>query len=254
MAKEKFFDLFGPNAFLNNYYNLGDGLELQDGATKKRAVLVDDLAENRIVIKGKGLDYDDGEIVAGKITAITFTDADGGRFISMTKLKATAAGFNEAADLSPFSLLEYLLRGKDAITGSGVPDWIQGYGGKNKIHGKDGDDTIFGGKGADRLFGDKGNDTLHGNGGNDRLTGGKGSDTFHFSETARNKVVITDFDAVGGGEAQDYLSIYEGDTFKVKKDGSDVLLKFDDGDTIRLLNVRFKDFDPADDVEFYFYT
>lgn len=39
----------------------------------------------------------------------------------------------------------------------------------------------------------------------------------------------------------------------MKKDGSDVLLKFDDGDTIRLLDVCRKDFDPADGVELYFY-
>ena len=207
MAKAKFFDLFGPNACLSNFYELGDGLELQNGATKKRAVLVEDLAENKIVIKGKRVDYADDEIIAGKITAVTFMDDDGGKLIPITKLKANAVGFNDAADISPSSLLEYLLRGRDTITGSGVSDWIQGYRGKSTIHGKDGDDWIFGGKGADRLLGDQGNDTIHGNRGNDGLTGGKGSDTFHISDTARNKIVITDFDAVGGGQHQDYLSI-----------------------------------------------
>lgn len=253
MAKGKYFALFGSDNFIGDFYELRGNVELKDGATEKRAVLVDGLADNRIVIKGKGLDYADGEIVAGKITSVTFMDAHGGKLLSFTKLKADAAGFNDAADIGPSVLLEYFLRGNDTITGSGVSDWIQGYRGKNTIHGRDGDDWLHGGKGADRLFGDKGNDTIFGNGGNDRLTGGKGSDTFHISDTARNKIVITDFDAVGGGQHQDYLAIYEGDTFKVKKDGPDVLLKFDDGDTIRLLDVRRKDFDPADDVEFYSY-
>ncbi|MEZ5805978.1 MAG: hypothetical protein R3E51_21560 [Rhizobiaceae bacterium] len=189
-------------------------------------------------------------MVAGKITSVTFMDADGGKLISIAKLKANASGFNDAADNGAYALHEYLLRGKDTITGSDVGDWINGYGGKNRIHGEDGADWIFGGRRADRLFGDKGDDSIYGNGGNDRLTGGKGADLFYFSETASNKVVITDFDAVG--DRQDHLSIHGDDTFRVKKAGSDILLKFDDGDTILPLDVRLKDFDPADDVELRF--
>lgn len=253
MAKMKFFDLFGENSRLVDYIYFDNFVQLADGYTTKRAVF-EDTADGgeKLVITGKHLEYDMGgdNLIAGTITSIAFRDAEGHNYLTFNDLKANASGFNAAFDQGdPDFLVAYLLRGKDAITGSNIADTINGYLGKNTIHGGGGADTLHGNAAQDRLFGDGGNDLLIGDGGNDRMTGGKGSDVFSFTGITRDDV-ITDFDAKGGGDLQDYLMFSELTAFTVKHAGDDVLIKFEDGDSIRLLDVAFKDFSADADMQF----
>ena len=78
-------------------------------------------------------------------------------------------------------------------------------------------------------------DILYGNSGNNRMTGGKGSDTFVFNSTPF-KDVITDFNANGGGNAQDHLDA-NGSGYTLVKHGKDVLVDFVSGSTVILLDV-----------------
>jgi Ca2+-binding RTX toxin-like protein len=107
--------------------------------------------------------------------------------------------------------------------------------------------TIDGGAGRDKLTGTHFNDTLIGGTGNDRLAGNKGSDEFQFDIGAGQDVII-DFDAFGGGNRQDYLSLAQGMSYTEKSvhNGRDTLLTFADGQTITLLHVRAADFSNAD--------
>lgn len=237
-----------------NYIYFDNFVQLADGYTTKRAVF-EDTAEGgheKLILSGKGFEYNiaGDRLLAGSITSIAFRDEEGHNYLTFNDLKVNAAGFNAAYDQGdPGFLVEYLLRGQDAITGSNIADLIEGYAGKNTIHGGGGADTLQGNTVQDRLFGDGGNDALTGAGGNDRMTGGKGSDIFWFTGITRDDV-ITDFDAKGGGDLQDYLRFSELTAFTVKRAGDDVLIKFEDGDSIRLLDVAFKDFDIETDMQF----
>lgn len=100
--------------------------------------------------------------------------------------------------------------------------------------------TATGGTKADVLVGGAGNDTLTGGGGNDTLTGGAGVDTFVFARGSGNDT-ITDFGRNGDADKLD-LSAYLNAGLRptVAASGSDTLLTFTTGETIRLTAV-----DPA---------
>lgn len=252
MAKMKFFELFGPNKLVVNYIYFDQYVQLSDGYTTKRAIFEDSIEGTKLVLSGKGFEYDmSGDtLIAGTITAIFLKNAQGENYLSLSDLKANVAGFYEAYDQGhPDFLLAYLLRAKDTLTGSNIADTIDGYAGRNTIHGGGGADTLQGNDAADRLFGDGGNDALFGAGGNDTMTGGKGSDIFWFTGVTGDDV-ITDFDAKGGGNLQDYLKFTELTEFTIKRAGDDVLITFADGDSIRLLDVAMKDFSADTDMQF----
>lgn len=94
---------------------------------------------------------------------------------------------------------------------------IRGGDAKDTIFGGAKDDELSGGKGNDKLSGNAGNDTLKGGDGIDLLTGGKGTDRFvfddghlgktaadadritDFSQRAKDKIDLSQIDAVKGG-------------------------------------------------------
>jgi len=94
------------------------------------------------------------------------------------------------------------------------------------------------------MFGYKGNDVLSGNEGNDTFTGGKGSDLFVWGP-GFGRDVVTDFDAVGGGVAQDYFFDAAG-PYEIRKRGHDTIIDCGNGDMLILLNVKFSDVTAAD--------
>lgn len=252
MAKMQFFDLFGPNKSIVNYLFFDDFVQLADNYTSRRAIFEDSVGGSQLVLSGKDFEYNvaGDSLVAGKITSIAFRDEQGHNYLTFNDLKANAAGFNAAYDQGhPDFLVAYLLRGKDIITGSNVADLMHGYVGQSIIHGRGGDDTVLGNNLQDLMFGDGGNDSLTGAEGNDRMTGGKGSDSFFFAGISGDDV-ITDFDAKGGGDLQDYLWFTENTEFTAKRAGGDVLITFVDGDSIRLLDVAFRDFDADTDMRY----
>ena len=98
-----------------------------------------------------------------------------------------------------------------------------------------GDDVLFGGAGHDYLYGGIGDDVINGGYGNDRLNGGSGADRFFINS---GNSVVEDF------------NFGEGDSFTIGKnltnvsfeqDGSDVLVKSDQGLTT-ILNNDVNDF------------
>lgn len=108
----------------------------------------------------------------------------------------------------------------------------------------DGFEEVYGSKYGDKITGDKHNNYLEGQAGNDRLTGGAGSDTFAFFE-GDGSDVVTDFDAVGGGQKQDYIGVATKDGLFVTGKGDDTIVEFD-GVRITLLDVKATDVTLAD--------
>lgn len=243
MAKVEYFENLADFSSFNawTYGNLA----LAANASATRAGYTDSSTGARIMIEGQNLGYVQNAITAGSITSLTLADQQGDALITYSSLDATGAEWNDIfADLGFSGMVQYLQRGNDQVVGSAVGDALDGWGGKDVLHGGGGDDYLLGLAGNDRLFGEAGNDKLYGYDGNDRMTGGEGSDTFVFSGVT-GKDIITDFDARGGGEAQDHLEIRSSETFPISKSHGDVLISFDDGDSLRLPDAA-KGFDAHD--------
>ena len=145
--------------------------------------------------------------------------------------------------------------GGDSIGGGADNDLIDGGAGNDHVGGGDGDDTVKGGIGDDHVFGDAGNDALFGDEGADRLIGGTGDDTMaggagadgYEIEDGDGHDVITDFDVVNDHLAFDMAEIsnFRDVRARMSQDGEDTLFSFDNGDTLRLLNVFNGDLRPA---------
>jgi Ca2+-binding RTX toxin-like protein len=122
------------------------------------------------------------------------------------------------------------LTGSAAINGTGndLDNIITGNSGANWLWGAGGNDTINGGAGNDVIVGGAGNDTL---------TGGAGIDTFTFTPGSGDDV-ITDFGANGDKDIID-ISGFSGDGYMpaLQASGSDTLITFGTGDSIKLLGV-----------------
>ncbi|WP_179379322.1 beta strand repeat-containing protein [Jannaschia marina] len=106
-------------------------------------------------------------------------------------------------------------------------------------------DVLIGSDVDNRLVGGDGDDLLSGEGGDDILTGGAGADTFRFAPGDGNDVV-TDFQL-----GTDRLQIDDfGPDFSASdaltQDGSDALLTFEDGSTVRLVGVDATQFSEDD--------
>ena len=145
---------------------------------------------------------------------------------------------------NPFYTGKKMAKGRGLFRGTQGDDLIQTNRRNNLIvadQGNDtiragaGDDVLFGGAGHDYLYGGIGDDVINGGYGNDRLNGGSGADRFFFNS---GNSVVEDF------------NFGEGDSFTIGKnltnvsfeqDGSDVLVKSDQGLTT-ILNNDINDF------------
>lgn len=243
MAKVEYFENLADFSSFNawTYANLALG----PGASSTHASYTDSSTGAQIVIEGQNLAYTQNAITAGSITSLTLADEDGGALITYSALDADGADWDDTfAELGFSKMIQYLQRGNDQVIGSAVGEALDGWDGKDVLRAGEGDDYLLGLAGNDKLFGEAGNDRLYGYDGNDRMTGGEDSDTFFFSGVT-DKDVITDFDARGGGDEQDYLNIRSSETFTIKKSHGDVLINFVDGDSVRLLDAA-KGFDDQD--------
>jgi len=227
MAILKFIVGLGSEGIYSHYD--ATRLVLQAGATSKLATYVDSLTGDKIRIEGKNLTFQANDPVAGTITKFTYLDENNNRYMVETDAKIDALQWKakgEGGDNFP-GMFQYSLRDNDVVTGTALEDYIHSY---------DGNDIINAGKGADEIFGGRGND---------RLTGGSGPDAFFFHrESGRD--VITDFDATGGGALQDRLYMIRDDPFDITKSGQNVVITFEEGGRITLLDVKFRHFDEAD--------
>ncbi|WP_332769841.1 calcium-binding protein, partial [Phenylobacterium sp.] len=119
-------------------------------------------------------------------------------------------------------------KGGSGVVGNSLNNQITGNLGDNRLSGGAGADTINGGAGADALLGDAGNDVLTGGDGLDRFIFGRGS----------GADVITDFGAGGARELIDYSAYAKaGVKFTITDLGTDTLIQFDTGNSIRLTGV-----------------
>jgi len=190
----------------------------------KKTALLDDNANSEMHFAGKGFHAQTMEIGGGTIDSVTFSVG------SIVYGKLTGLHLS-GSEISQSEL------GTDILTTL--------FMGKDKIMGSKGADSLSGFDGRDLLIGDAGNDTLAGGFGIDTLIGGKGSDHF-IIRPANGNDVIRDFDAGGGGTAQDYIATGFGNEFTTYKQGHNVIVDFTDGADITLLNVKFRDIDPGD--------
>lgn len=144
--------------------------------------------------------------------------------------------------------------GTDNIEGHGGADTLAGNGGSDTLSGGAGDDDIDGGFGNDTLYGGDGDDTITGGAGDDIIIGGRGddvmsagnsspSDTFVIRDGDGNDT-ITDFDPpepdIIRFEMAE-MSTYQDVLDRMTQDGSDTIITYDNGSTVRLSNVNSAD-------------
>ncbi len=137
------------------------------------------------------------------------------------------------------------LAGNDDLEGRGGNDTIKGGAGRDDIEGGGGNDTLRGGSGRDDLDGGNGRDRINGGNGDDDMDGGGGSDVFIFT-SGRDK--IGDF---GGGDriklaASLDVSSFDELNFVPRDGGDDTLIRFGDGNSLLLEDVRIAELDSGD--------
>lgn len=202
---------------LGDFYT-AETLELRTDRADK-AVYLDTDTGNKIIIEGVGFSYDGDMIENGRVEEITFVNGSGDEFavtshVDMGADRLSSLLLNDGVQ----SMMRVALRHDDAIYGSATAD------------------VLFGGAGDDVLKARAGADELDGGKGDDRLIGGGGSDLFIF--VAGGDDIVADFDATGGGEGQDYIGVESMDGFKIRDHGDDVVIHFDNGDNLTLLDVK----------------
>jgi Ca2+-binding RTX toxin-like protein len=195
-----------------------------------------DAGGHKIRIEGDGLTVNNlGVLVGGTVSDVSF-NIGSGVLVKVEDLNISAKTF--MAKLNTGGVDDaylYTISGNDTFVGSTANDLI--FGGA-------GNDTLKGMVGVDKLLGGAGNDTLDGGLGRDEMTGGKGSDHFIFDTNSR-KDVILDFDAVGGGMAQDYIKTSL-TGYQIVDSGADTIIKITDGPTLTLKNVDAAEITSAD--------
>jgi Ca2+-binding RTX toxin-like protein len=202
---------------LGNFYTT-ETLDLQTDRANK-AVYVDTDSGNKIIIEGAGFSYDGEIIEKGRIEEITFVNGTGDEFAVTTHVNMGAERLSSLLlGDGVQSMMRVALRQDDVIYGSANAD---------VLFGSAGDDVLKARAGADELDGGKGDD---------RLIGGGGSDLFIF--VAGGDDVVSDFDATGGGDAQDYIGVESMDGIRIRDHGDDVVVHFDNGDSLTLLDVK----------------
>jgi Ca2+-binding RTX toxin-like protein len=186
---------------------------------------------NYISVHGSGLKYKHGYLVAGTITGVDFKTGDGDDYVTISHAHYKVAQKLDLSDITDAPAGFYYLAesGNDKIVGSSESDALVSSGGANNLKGLGGNDTLI---------------AL----GRATMTGNAGSDTFVFVGLA--KVVITDFDANGGGNDQDYLYFQDiGIKPRIYEDHHNTVLDFGKGHTVTLLHLDRTDFSLVDDFK-----
>lgn len=236
MAKLRLTQLFPESTFFvtGNLYNTP--LTRLNGDRDSVLYATQDQAANEILLKGSGFRYQDGELIKGTITSITFQNSDGDDYMVVSGLKLHASKLPSiASDQFDELLYNKAMAGDDTLIGTNLSQWLRG------------------GNGDDTLVGQGGHlDVLIGGEGNDRYTGGKGCDYFA-TGPGQGRDVVTDFKATKSDpsdwSSQDYFTSTPGSTFgewDVRKRGNDTIIDFGHGDMLILLDVKARDIDMSD--------
>lgn len=136
--------------------------------------------------------------------------------------------------------------GNDTGGGGSGNDEIYFAAGDDLLAGQEGEDTIFGGDGNDWIGGEADNDLLFGGVGNDTMAGGADGDAFIISD-GKGHDLVTDFSIAQDIVAFDMAEItrFRDAQTRMSQDGADTVITFDNGDTVRLLNVSKDDLTPS---------
>ena len=194
-----------------------------ESGTRTKAVLSDFESGHGVIFEGSNFKYSDGKIVSGTVDKMTLVNDEGKPMQSFSNLDLNA-GFVFGDDMLDFTQYVYYwaTAGNIKLVGTDLADEISTMTGKVILLGRGGDDYLSGSLG------------------NDKLTGGKGFDTFQFGE-GFGKDIITDFDAVGGEGAQDFIAADFAAVVSIEKSGKDTVIDFGEGDTLTLLGVKASD-------------
>lgn len=234
MAKIRITEALGDLGSLRWDYTPDEMHTVMEESGNRKALYLDEAGGGTIMLKGSGFAFLDGDLLEGSVSKIIFRDAE-----SNVTAKVSGADF-KAAKLD------------DMLTeGTNLQDFLNAvYRGKDSFTGSDNRDFAWGGKGDDTIDGRGGNDSINGEGGDDRMTGGAGSDVFFFMQAGKGGTdVITDFDAKGGGDKQDYIAGSIDDVVSIKQVGDDLVLDYGGGNTLTLLGVDKSDVN-GDDFAF----
>lgn len=127
---------------------------------------------------GAGNDTIDGaggsDVLAGGEgdDTVEFRTASAGVTVDLAAGTATGAGNDVLADFENVTGSDL----PDTIDGNGAANVLRGLFGEDELRGRGGDDVVRGGRGGDRLFGGNGDDLLRAGHGKDLLDGGPGND------------------------------------------------------------------------------
>ncbi|MEM9014786.1 MAG: calcium-binding protein [Pseudomonadota bacterium] len=200
------------------------------------------------IIAGRGNDTIKGAAQDDEILAVTSAGSDGDK---------TVFSYDGRDSVSTGDGADNVLLGAgndSAFTGENN-DTIFGEAGNDFIFADDGNDSLIGGSGGDQLLGSNGQDTLIGGTGVDTLAGGSGADLFIYAAGDGNDR-INDFTAgAGAGDVIDLSGMGANfNTFQevlaaTSDSGSDAIISFGGGDTLRLVGVSRDDL-VADDFAF----
>lgn len=208
-----------------------EGAFVETEQKRGSVVLVyEELENRRIELTGKNLQYSDGELISGKVTGISYQDADGKAIIKISDVNINIKSFNALPEDFAEWLYDKATAGNDRITGSSDSDLL--YGGP-------GNDTLIGGNGWE--------DSLEGGAGNDLYIGGQGSDWFGAGR-GQGRDTVKDFDANrenGDSKTQDYIAQYT-DDYVIRQRGKDTIIGWGEGDMLILLGVKRADIDETD--------
>lgn len=234
MAKIRITDGLGDLGSLRWAYTPDEMHTLMEESGNRKALYLDEGGGGTIMLKGTGFAFLDGDLLEGRVGKIIFLDGESNVTARVSGADFKAAKLDdmltEGSNLYEF--LETIHRGKDRFTGS------------------QNDDFAWAGKGDDDIDARGGGDSINGELGDDTMTGGAGSDYFFFMQDDKGGTdVITDFDARGGGENQDYIAGGIDEVLSIKQVGDDLVLDYGGGNTLTLLDVDKSDFN-GDDFAF----
>jgi Ca2+-binding RTX toxin-like protein len=236
MAKATFFDNIADDSgfrSLSAFFNALDPFTFEVVSTTKVVFTSND--DFTMVLAGTDFGFDaELGLNSGKITSATLFNAEGDKLASVTDFKISAAIFHNQLDETDTTsaFVNLAFKGRDVHRASNLGD------------------TLHAGKGNDRLIGGDGVDSLIGGRGKDKLSGGDDMDLFYFAK-GDGRDVILDFDAVGGFNEQDLVSV-DNDMVReatIRKSGrNDTLVDFGDGDSILFKGVKPGQIDKFDDM------
>jgi len=231
MAKVQITTLWEIGSGANATGQMFEGAFDETQQRSKSVTLVYEALENRrIELTGKNLQYSDGDLIAGKVTGISYEDADGKPIIKISDVNINIKAFKALPEDFAQWLYDKSTAGNDRIVGSSDSDML--YGGP-------GNDTLVGGNGWE--------DSLEGGAGNDLYIGGQGSDWFGAGR-GQGRDTVRDFDAnreLNDAKSQDYIAQYT-DDYVIRQRGKDTVIDWGEGDMLILLGVKRADIDETD--------